>query len=142
MKRTDKYPETDVYSYHNENPRGRFTGDCTFRAVALATGKSWAQVVREMAEMSIETGYAINDKKGIERYMASIGWTKYPQPKKPDGTKYTGAEWCKRCRERFGDEPIVCTIGGHHITCIKGGKVRDIWDCTKKCVGNYWAKEL
>ena len=35
---------------------------------------------------------------------------------------------------------IVCTIGGHHVTCIIGGKVTDIWDCTGKFVGNYWKK--
>ena len=106
MKRTEKYPDTLVFHFHNENPKGRITGDCTFRAIARATGKSWEEVVREMAEMSIKTGYAVNDKKGIEKYMESIGWIKMPQPRKVDGTKY----------------------------------INDIWDCTKKCIGNYWIK--
>ena len=140
MRREEKYPNTDVYKFHNENPRGRITGDCTFRAVALATGKTWAEVVREMAEMSIESGYAINDKKGIETYMKTLGWTKCPQPRKADNTKYTGKDWCKYWRKKFGDKPCIMKIGGHHVTAIKNGKIHDIWDCSGKCVGNYWTK--
>ena len=136
MKRTDKYPDTSVFHYHNENPKNRITGDCTFRAIARATGKSWEEVVRKMAEMSIKTGYAVNDKKGIEKYMESIGWIKMPQPRKADGTKYTGAEFAKKNQ----GNRRVCMIGGHHVTCIIEGKVNDIWDCTNKCIGNYWIK--
>lgn len=133
MKRADKYPDTKTFHFHNENPKGRITGDCTFRAIARATGKSWKEVVMEMAEMSIKTGYAVNDKKGIEAYMKSIGWIKMSQPRKSDNTKYTGAEFCK-----IIEQNAVCMIGGHHVTCIIDGKINDIWDCTKKCIGNYW----
>lgn len=136
MNRKEKYPDTSTFHFHNENPKGRITGDCTFRAIARATGKSWVEVVREMAEISIKTGYAVNDKKGIEKYMESIGWVKMPQPRKADGTKCTGAEFAKEIPYRN----VVCMIGGHHVTCIIDGKVNDIWDCTNKCIGNYWIK--
>ena len=65
MTRQEKYPDTATFHFHNENPKNRITGDCTFRAIATATGKSWEEVVTEMAQLSCETGYAINDKKGI-----------------------------------------------------------------------------
>lgn len=135
-KRVEKYPETPTFHYHNENPKNRITGDCTFRAIARATGKSWTEVVMEMAEMSCKTGYAINDKKGIERYLKSIGWIKMSQPRKSDWTKYTGKEFCKVFKGT-----CIAKIGGHHVTCIIDGKVNDIWDCTDKCIGNYWVKE-
>lgn len=135
MTRRQKYPDTETFHYHNENPKGRITGDCTFRAIAKATGKRWAEVVMDMAELSVKTGYAINDKKGIERYMASLGWVKHAQPRKADNTKYTGKEFCK---EFSGT--CVAMIGGHHIVAIDGGKAHDIWDCTNKCIGNYWTK--
>ena len=137
MKRSEKYPETSIFHFHNENPKNRITGDCTFRAIARATGKSWEEVIREMAEMSIKTGWAINDKKGIEAYLKSIGWIKHPQPRKSDGRKYTGAEFCRKNK----GINIICNIGGHHVTCIIDGKVNDIWDCTEKTIGNYWTKE-
>lgn len=148
MKREDKYPTTDTFVYHNENPKSRITGDCTFRAIATATGKPWEEVVMEMAELSCKTGYAINDKKGIERYMEQLGWHKWKQPRKPNGKKYTGKEFCKwLTKNPIHVNAIVANIGGHHITCIKRGgeynnnfKVNDIWDCTGKSIGNYWTK--
>lgn len=136
MRRQDKYPDTDTFHFHNENPKNRITGDCTFRAIARATGKPWTEVVREMAEMSIRTGYAINDTKGIEKYMTQIGWVKHPQPRKADGTKYTGKEFCKVFKPRRA----FAHIGGNHDVAIIDGKVNDIWDSTGGCIGNYWTK--
>lgn len=146
MKRVEKYPETKTFHFYNANPKGRITGDCTFRAIATALDLPWNQVVLEMAELSCETGYAINDKKGIERYMELKGWEKCRQPRKADNTKYTGAEFCRELNKspRFAGKSLVCNIGGNHIVCIKQSrglfKVHDIWDSTRKCIGNYWIK--
>ena len=148
MRRQDKYPTTDTFVYHNENPKNRITGDCTFRAIATATGKAWDEVVIEMAKLSCETGYAINDTKGIERYMEQIGWHKWKQPRKPNGKKYTGKEFCKWLNTNPRNvNAVVAKIGSHHVTCIKRGgvynsdfKVNDIWDCTDGAIGNYWTK--
>ena len=146
MKREDKYPTTDTFVYHNENPKNRITGDCTFRAIATATGKSWEEVVMEMAELSCKTGYAINDKKGIERYLDTIGWIKEKQPRRTDGKKYTGKEFCRWLNVWCKADAVIANLGGHHIVCIKRDvdgdyKVHDIANCTSKCIGNYWVKE-
>lgn len=137
MKREQKYPETSTFHYYNANPKNRITGDCTFRAICTALEQSWEQTVMEMAEMSCRTGYAINDKKGIERYLEEKGWVKHKQPRKADNTKYTGKEFCEKARTY---ENYIADIGGHHIVAIVGGKVYDIWDSTNKCIGNYWTK--
>ena len=136
MRREDKYKDTDTFHYHNENPKNRITGDCTFRAIAKATGKPWTEVVMEMAEMSVRTGYAINDTKGIEKYMEQIGWVKHRQPRKPNGKKYTGKEFCRE----FRPHRAVAHIGGGHDVAIIDGKVWDIWDSTGGCIGNYWTE--
>ena len=151
MKRTEKYPDTNTFHYHNENPKNRITGDCTFRAIATATEKSWEDVVMEMAKLSVETGYAINDKKGIEKYMEKLGWVKKKQPRKYNNTKYTGKEFCEIQQKYLDtgvkiidginiDSHILASIGGHHIVAIVSGKVNDIWDSTGGCIGNYWVK--
>ena len=143
MKREDKYPETEWFHLFNANPKKRVTGDCTFRAICTALEKPWETVVMEMAEVSCRTGYAINDKKGIERYLKEQGWIKMPQPKKANGTKYTGKQFCKNIN-RFGlgkTLRVIANIGGHHIVAIVDGKVWDTWDSTDGCVGNYWIKE-
>lgn len=137
MTRQQKYPDTATFHYHNANPQNRITGDCTFRAICTALGQSWEQTVMEMAEISCKTGYAINDTKGIEKYLASKGWIKHKQPRKPDNTKYTGKEFCERARTY---ENYIANIGGHHIVAIVGGRVWDIWDSTGGCIGNYWTK--
>lgn len=136
MKREAKYPETSSFHFHNQNPRNRITGDCVFRAISLATGKPYNECVMEMAKKMCETGYVMNDKKGEDAYLKSIGWIKQKQPKKPDGTKYTGREWV-----RIFKGTCVAHIGGHHMVCIKDGKVWDTWDSTDGCVGVYWIKE-
>jgi hypothetical protein len=149
MKRQEKYQDTSTFHFFNANPKGRITGDCTFRAVSTALNQSWEETVMDMATFSCETGYAINDKKGIERYLASKGWIKFPQPKKSDNTKYTGKEFCRKISSNilYVGKSIIADIGGHHIVCIKETdglhgthKVWDIWDSTDKCIGNYWVK--
>ena len=135
-KRTEKYPNTTTFTYYNANPKNRITGDCTFRAICTALKQTWEQTVMEMAELSCKTGYAINDTKGIAKYLESKGWTKMKQPRKHDNTKYTGKEFCK-----FFKGTCVANIGGNHVVCIKDGKVHDIWDSTDGCIGNYWVKE-
>ena len=59
------------------------------------------------------------------------------QPRKANNKKYTGKEFCKK-----HNETCVANIGGHHVVCIKNGKVHDIWDSTDGCIGNYWVKEV
>lgn len=137
MTRQQKFPDTKTFHYHNANPKNRITGDCVFRAISTALEIPYNQVIMEMAEMSCKTGYAINDTKGIEKYLKSKGWIKHSQPRKPDNTKYTGAEFCERARTY---ENYIANIGGHHTVAIVGGKVWDIWDSTGGCIGNYWTK--
>ena len=144
--RQERYPDTATFHFYNENPRNRITGDCTFRAIATATGKPWDEVVMEMARMSCETGYAINDKKGIERYLKSLGWKKHKQPRKRDNTKYKGYNFCRRIQNpesvyhKYANKNIIAMIGGHHIVAICNGKVYDHWNSTGGCIGNYWSR--
>lgn len=145
MTRQEKYRETETFHYHNQNPKNRITGDCAFRAISLATGKPYNECVMEMAEMMCKTGYAINDSKGIDRYLTKLGWKKMPQPRKSDGKKYTGKEFCEQLSKGqikiHGDNTkIIANIGGHHIVCINYYQAWDIWNSTNGCIGNYWIK--
>lgn len=145
MNRQQKYPDTATFHYHNANPKGRITGDCTFRAVSTALGQSWEQTVMEMAELSCKTGYAINDTKNIDRYLQSKGWVKHKQPRKADNTKLTGKEFCLEIQDDFawvtgGVKDVVANIGGHHIVAIIDGQVWDTWDSTDGCIGNFWVE--
>ena len=137
--RQEKYPETKTFHFYNANPKNRITGDCVFRAFALAMEQDYNEIVMEMAKLMCETGYALNDTKGENKYLKLKGWTKHPQPRKVDGSKYTGKEFCELIAKK--NKRYIAHIGGHHIVCIKNGKVYDIWDSTDGCIGNYWTKE-
>lgn len=148
MKRADKYPDTRYFKFYNANPKNRITGDCTFRAICTATNASWEDTVMDMARLSCETGYSINDSKGIERYLKTKGWLKNKQPRKINNAKYTGKEFCDLLTNKYPDGSVgnvIANIGGHHIVCIKHDgkryKINDIWDSTEYCIGNYWIKE-
>lgn len=150
MTRQEKYPETSTFKFCNVNPHGRVgTGDCAYRALALALGKPWETVVMEMARLACKNGYSPASKENIDRYLKTQGWEKKKQPRKPDNTKFTGSEWCKDMQYWFADEAMIANIGGHHIVCIKEAKcsngayrfkVHDTWDSTDGCIGNYWVK--
>lgn len=146
MKRQDKYPETKTFHFFNANPKNRITGDCVTRALCTALNIPYNECVMEQAMVQCKTGYDNATAQGIHYYMQEKGWTKHPQPRKPDGTKYTGKEWCEKLNKEkwFKGKSIVANIGGHHTVCIKevNGKfkVHDHWDSTDGCIGNFWTE--
>ena len=143
MKRQDKYKDTATFHFHNQNPKNRFTCDCVKRAISFATGIPYNEVVMALADYQCQTGLDESEKRLYERYLKALGWVKHPQPRKDDGTKYTGAQFCKHLKT-LNPGKIIAHIGGHHIVAISPiegrYKVCDTWDSTKGCIGNYWTK--
>lgn len=153
-QRRKKYPDTDTFHFHNQNPKDRITTDCVIRAISLATEKPYNEVVMELAEMQCETGFEPREKSTYSKYLEKLGWVKHSQLKKPDSTKYRGDEFCgllTRTRRMPLNDAIIAHIGTHHIVCIKPTlelkngrpqyKVHDIWDSTDGCVGVWWTKD-
>ena len=153
MKRTDKYPETSTFIYYNANPKNRITGDCWLRAICTALDKDYNQVLQEMVQIQLNTGYEMSSDKAVDIYLTSKGWVKFRQPRKDDNTKYTVGEFCTYLSANcVADTNIVCNVSGHHMVAIKPShhgdginnrfKAYDIWDCTDRCIGNYWTKKV
>lgn len=138
MTRQEKYKDTSTFHYFNANPKNRLTGDCVFRAFATAMEQDYNATVMEMAQLMCETGYSLNDKKGEGKYLALKGWVKMPQPRKLNGTKYTGSEFCEKVA--LSGKTYIAHIGGHHVVAIVDKKVYDTWNSTGGCIGNYWVK--
>lgn len=138
MKRTDKYIDTPSFHFFNANPKNRITDDCVIRAISTALNQDYNETVLEMAQMWCKLGYAISSTKGIEKYLEQKGWTKFPQPKKSNGTKYQGFEWCSLLQKNNNKLNMIANIGGHHIVAIVGNRIYDIWDSSNGCIGNFW----
>lgn len=141
MKRQEKFPDTQYFHYYNANPKSRITGDCVTRALCTALEIPYNKCVMEQAEVQCKTGYDNATAQGIDYYLKTKGWVKHSQPRKSDGTKYTGAEWCKVLQGLGQMKNIVANIGGHHTVAIIDGKVWDTWNSTGGCIGNYWTKQ-
>ena len=134
MKRQERYPETKWFVFDNPNPKGKLTEDCYVKALTIGLEKEYKDVLQFLFDSSIKTGYSIGSKKNIEKVLESLRYTRKNQPKHKDNSKYTGKEFC----EEFNKGTYICNIGGHHVTVIVNGKIHDTWDCSNKCIGNYW----
>jgi hypothetical protein len=59
------------YKYYNNNPFGRHVNDCSVRAIALATEKSWDETYKELANFSREEGITFSEIEFIDEYLAN-----------------------------------------------------------------------
>ncbi len=119
----------------NNNPKNKITNDCVIRAIALATNNKWENVYRELAEQGIKKGLMINDRNNWKAYLKSLGYEQQKMPRKVDRKRYTLKEFCEELAEK--DKIYIVKVAGH-LTCIKDKKLYDTWNCSNKCVGNYW----
>ena len=46
--------ETATFHFHNENPKGRRTGDCVIRAIARASGDSWDDTLTGLFKVALK----------------------------------------------------------------------------------------
>ena len=154
-KRRLKHPDTKYFHYHNANPKNKLTTDCVVRAISTVLRQSWEETLREMTELSCKTGFMLNENNLMDRYMQSKGWTRCKQPKKWDGTKYTGEEFCRTLMhpiyaeedlhltdKAFEMNRVLANIGGHHLVAIMSGQVWDTWNSTQGSIGIVWVKTV
>ena len=128
------------YVYKNVNPKGKETADCVTRALVLATGMSYEDVVSLQVKYSLEIGESFANKLVYEKILKRHGYVKYKQPKREDGTMYC----IKEMDEILTDDQLafgVFVAINSHVSFIKGKNYYDIWDCGDCCVRNFYVKE-
>lgn len=138
--------DTFYFTYRQENPKNKSTGDCVIRAIASAMQKDWDTVYDDLCKLGKKYKLMPNDEKCYERYLKDNGWVRQKQPRKEDNTKYTGKEfsdWLNGNKKDRG--PVIVSIGTHHLSMIEWGTVAgyticDSWDCSNNKVGKYWVK--
>ena len=132
-----KRKDTKYMHFYNANPNNNKTGDCVIRAISVATGKSWDEVLDELTEVAHEVKSVPNNRDTYEIYLERNGFVRCKQPRKEDNTKYRGWEFLDSIKKT---DTILCHIGSYHIVAIKNKKIWDIWDDSQDCVGIYWIK--
>ena len=147
---TVKIPADNRYfKYVNANPAGKRTGDCIMRAVSAAAGVSWEDAVRGVCRIAIDKHIAPQDPAAERELLKRLGFAQYKQPKKANGKKLTGREFCTWLDGQLREDAlptgarVVANIGTHHVVAVirdETGhfRVHDTWDCTTRCVGSWW----
>lgn len=119
----------------NPNPKRKEVGDCTVRAIALATDNTWEDTYLDLCLK----GYVICDMPSSNNvwgsYLIDKGW-KYHRLQDTCPFCYTLNDFCE---EHPTGTYIVAT--GTHVICVKDGNYLDAWDSGEKIPLFYFSKE-
>lgn len=124
-----------MWKPYNPNPAGRSAGDCTIRAIAKATGKSWDEVY---TGISLD-GYLLSDMMSANyvwgAYLRRNGWRRHlVDDNCPD---------CYSVADFAAENPrgtYIMALSGHVVTIVDGDWY-DTWDSGHEPVIYYWTKE-
>lgn len=126
-----------MFVNYNINPLGKKTGDCSIRAVAVATGLGWDKAFEGLTASAYRLKTVPDDTEAIEDFLLRQGF-KIGKIKVPKGGKRpTVAQFA----ELHPDMYAVLRVAGH-LTCSGRGNYVDIWDCGDKSVYKYWYKYI
>lgn len=118
-----------VYEYTNPHPKGIKTlSDCVYRAISIATGKTWLEVYDELTALGRDLLSPANDPKTYKDYLDKIA---DPLPAMVNGKRLTGKDLAK-------EEGTYVIQTAHHLSTVKDGKVRDTWDSSNKSAYRVW----
>ena len=109
-------------------------GDCTVRAIAIATGSAWVDTYLDLCLMGMIMADMPSANAVSTAYLKSKGFHRRTIPDDcPD--YYTIADFCK-------DYPkgtyIIGT--GSHLTTVIDGDLWDSWDSSNECPVYYFEK--
>ena len=109
-------------------------GDCTIRAIAIATGTDYKIVWDSLMDSAKKYGYMPNSRENCELFLDSISW-KRQKPFKNGRRKYK----LKNVPINKNTSYIFHT--SNHWTAIVNNVLRDTWDCREWCANSYWIKQ-
>lgn len=119
---------TSTFKYTNTHPKGlRSLGDCVFRAISIATGKTWLEVYDELSALGRELLAPANDNVTYAAYLDKIA-TRVPAIK--DGKRLLPTQLPKT--------GTFVVRQANHLTCVKNGKVLDTWNTTERSSYLIW----
>ena len=115
-----------MFKYVNLNPRQRKVDDCTVRAIALATNRSWDETFKELCAFAQAQAIMPNDVIYINEYLERNFKTVCGCKNK---IEITVGEFIEE--NPYGT--YLITMNGH-ITCCIDGCIYDTFDPSKRLV--------
>lgn len=124
-----------MYCEYNLNPSGKRVGDCVIRAIARATGRSWAETYTGLCAAGLELCDMPSANAVWGAYLRRHGFRRHILPDTcPDC--YTVEDFCRE----HPDGLYVLAISGH-VVCVDNGDWYDSWDSGRETPVYYWQKE-
>lgn len=122
---------TKFYAYTNPHPKDIIShSDCVYRAIAIATGKDWLTVYDELTAFGRELLAPPNDKHTYAKYLDRIADR---QQVISVGKRATG-----NTIAALDPSKVYVVRMANHLACIRGGKIRDTWNCGDKAAYIVW----
>lgn len=127
--------QDDRFVYWNENPEGKNVEDCTVRAIATVTGKSWEEVYIGLCLY----GFIEHDLPSANSvwgaYLRHNGYTRRHLP-----DTFPDCFTVRMYTESYPEGTYLLALPSHVVAVIDG-QYYDTWDSGDKPVLYYWEKE-
>lgn len=123
-----------MWQYANLNPMGKSVGDCTVRAIAIATGNEWVDTYLDLCLMGMVMADMPSANSVTTAYLRKNGFHRRTIPDDcPDC--YTIENFCE-------DHPRgTFVIGtGSHLTTVIDGTLFDSWNSLAETPVYYFEK--
>lgn len=123
-----------MWKYTNLNPRGKSVGDCTIRAIGIATDKEWMETYLDLCLFGLLMADMPSANAVSTAYLKRNGFRRRTIPDNcPDC--YTIADFCKDHQQ---GTYIIGT--GSHLTAVIDGDLLDSWNSENETPVYYFEK--
>jgi hypothetical protein len=118
-------------------PKSSHNGDCVIRACAIATGRDYLEVMKDLFRIGLELGDLPNGDPVYSEFLKRSGFTKNKTPKDGlgKGHKIPIREWVA-----IAPSGSIVATTRNHVVAIVDNVQRDAW-LDERCVNSFWHRE-
>ena len=123
-----------AFIFYNPNPKGRFVGDCTIRAICKLTNQDWDTVYAATTFQGFLAKDMPSGNATWGAYLHKIGYSRGFIPDDRLG-RYTVKDFCR-------DHPSggFLLVLDQHVVTVEDGDYYDTWDSGNEFPVYYWTK--
>lgn len=116
-----------MFKLYNNNPHNERLSDCVCRAITMATGANYYDVMDMLTENSQNNSCDCLNVECYSKMLDDIGYE----------SKDGNGKSVEDIAEEHKDKTLLLRLDGH-LTCSVNGDVYDLWDTSRKQVEKYW----
>lgn len=135
-----------IFTYVNNNPHNKITSDCVIRSISLFLNQDYLQILYDLLQVYMRTGYHIGDPVCFMYYLSQLN--KFTKVVVPELNKLTLKKFCVDIQnQNYSNllkinskncDKVLVLLGNSHLTFLEKGVIMDIGDCSNLFVNTYW----